>query len=247
MQISEAGLDLIRSFEGYHDKLPDGRCRAYLDRLAKPPVWTIGYGCTEGVTEGLIWTREEAEAALRREIARHESQVKRLVTVELNQNEFDALVSFTYNVGAGALASSTLLKKLNAGDRKGAAREFRRWNKAGGVVYRGLVDRRAREATLFLTPADPPAGPSMPQRVEPSPPPPPKAVDTVSQVGAGGIISQIPAPPDLSPVTAWQSFVETMIGLALWMAAAPWKVGIVAAAVAVIGWGLPWVGRRYSS
>ncbi len=168
MHVSQAGLDLIKSFEGYLDRMPDGSCRAY---LCPADVWTIGWGCTEGVSEGLVWTRQQAEEGLRRELIKHENAVKKLVTVDLNQNEFDALVSFTYNVGAGALSQSTLLRCLNAGDRAGAARAFNLWNRGGGKVLPGLVKRRAREALLFETPVDPPQKPEMPQKVEASPGP----------------------------------------------------------------------------
>ena len=168
MHISQAGLDLIKSFEGYLDRLPDGSCRAY---LCPAKVWTIGWGCTAGVTEGLIWTKDEAEKGLRTELIKHENHVKRLVTVEINQNEFDALTSFCYNVGAGALAKSTLLRCLNKNDRAGAARGFALWNKGGGKVLPGLVIRRQREATLFLSPVAAPMVPEMPQKVEASPGP----------------------------------------------------------------------------
>ena len=168
MHISQAGLDLIKSFEGYLDRLPDGSCRAY---LCPAGVWTLGWGCTEGVSEGMTWTRDQAEQGLRKELIKHENHVKRLVTVDLNQNEFDALVSFTYNVGAGALEKSTVLRCLNKDDRAAAARAFSLWNKGGGKVLPGLVSRRAREATLFLSPVEAPAKPEMPQRVEASPGP----------------------------------------------------------------------------
>lgn len=172
-QISPRGMKLIKSFEGYHTKQPDGSCVAYLDRLAKPNIWTIGYGLTEGVYEGMKLTEAEAEAALRREMAKHEAAVVRLVTVPLSQPQFDALVSFSYNVGSGALGRSTLLRKLNAGDYRGAQAGFAAWRMAGGKVYRGLVRRRKAEADLFG--ADPivlnpdvieqQATPSMPQQV----------------------------------------------------------------------------------
>jgi len=168
MHISQKGLDLIKSFEGYHDALPDGSCRAY---LCPASVLTIGFGCTSGVTEGLIWTKDQAEQGLRKELIEHESHVKRLVTVELNQNEFDALTSFCYNVGAGALAKSTVLRCLNKDDRAGAARGFALWNKGGGKVLPGLVIRRQREATLFLSPVAAPVVPEMPQKVDASPGP----------------------------------------------------------------------------
>ena len=147
--ISEEGLDLIKSFEGYHTALADGSCKAYLDRLARPMIWTIGYGLTEGVYEGMVLTAHEAEQHLMKEISGHEKAVNRLVTVPIAQEHFDALVSFSYNVGSGALGRSTLLKKLNREDYEGAEEQFKRWNKAGGKVYRGLVRRRKAEASLF--------------------------------------------------------------------------------------------------
>ncbi len=248
MKISDAGLALIKSFEGYHDELPDGSCRAYLDKLAKPHVWTIGWGCTEGVKQGMIWTREQAEQALRREVARFEKDVERLVTVDLNQNEFDALVSFAYNVGAGGLGGSTLLKKLNNGDRRGAANEFKRWKYAGGKVRPGLVDRRAREATLFLTPVKAPAEPTMPQTVEEGPAKTsPATVATVGTTAGVAAAQVIPAPPpeiaeNVTQLSAWQSLVTaarslTLYGVEFW----PWVLGFVVTIA-----GLTWWSRRAS-
>ena len=104
MQISDDGLRLIKSFEGYLDKQSDGSCVAYLCPAGVP---TLGWGCTEGVKLGMRWTEADAEAALRREIAKFEAGVARLVTVEINQNEFDALVSFHYNTGGIARAERT--------------------------------------------------------------------------------------------------------------------------------------------
>tara|TARA_R110000822_G_scaffold114620_3_gene246296 strand:- start:885 stop:1631 length:747 start_codon:yes stop_codon:yes gene_type:complete len=112
-------------------------------------IWTIGYGLTEGVYEGMRLSESDAETALRREMAKHERAIVRLVTVPLSQPQFDALVSFSYNVGSGALGRSTLLRKLNAGNYKGAQGSFAAWRMAGGKVYRGLVRRRAAEAALF--------------------------------------------------------------------------------------------------
>lgn len=160
MQIGNKGLELIKEFEGYHEALPDGSCKAYLDTLAAKKywspgyngLWTIGYGCTEGVTEGLIWTEKQAESALLKEIKKHSAAVTEMVTVKVNQNQFDALVSLSYNIGSGALSKSSLLKKLNAGDFDGAANSFKLYNKAGGKVVRGLVRRRAAEAELFGKP-----------------------------------------------------------------------------------------------
>lgn len=172
MHMSQKGLDLVKSFEGYLDRMPDGSCRAYYCPAGK---LTIGWGCTEGVTEGLVWTRQQAEEGLRRELLKHEAAVKKLVTVDLNQNEFDALTSFTYNAGSGALETSSLLKRLNRGDREGAARGFGLWVKITNPKTKkketsaGLVNRRRQEAALFLMPAEPPQVPTMPQMVVSAP------------------------------------------------------------------------------
>ncbi len=117
-------------------------------------MWTIGYGHTAAAgppvpAAGMTITAGEADAILARDLSRFEAAVARLVTVPLSQGEFDALVSFAFNVGEGALGRSTLLKKLNAGDRAGAAAEFGRWNKAGGRVLAGLTRRRAEERAMF--------------------------------------------------------------------------------------------------
>lgn len=155
--LSDKGLDLIKDFEGYERALPDGRCRAYQEVLGRRAdgsaildIPTIGWGCTKGVRMGMIWTKEQAEDALRGELQEHEAIVNRLVTVPLTQGQYDALVSFQYN--CGKLGSSTLLKRVNAGDMAGAANQFEAWTKAGGVTQRGLVRRRAAEKALFLTP-----------------------------------------------------------------------------------------------
>lgn len=152
MNLSERGLDLIKSFEGYHTALPDGRCTAYICPAGKI---TIGWGCTRGVKMGMIWTKDQAEAALRKELAGHEAAVARLVTVDINSNQRDALISFAYNLGDEKLRTSTLLKKLNKGDYVGAQAEFMRWIKhtdpetGKKVDSRGLAIRRAKEAALF--------------------------------------------------------------------------------------------------
>lgn len=183
MKFGDKGMAILREREGYHTKLPDGRCKAYLDKLADPPLWTIGYGCTEGVYEGLVWTAEQAETRLREELEKHEAYVTRLVTVPINQHQFDALVCLCYNIGPGrpksskgktipGLSTSTLLRRLNAGDYQGAAKAFAMWNRGGHGVLPGLVTRRAMEAALFLTPVDEPDEPTMAQRVQETPPRP---------------------------------------------------------------------------
>ena len=139
MQISKAGLDLIKQFEGLY--LKAYRCPA--------GVPTIGYGHTAGVAMGQTITQQQADDYLRRDVRQFERAVARLVSVPLTQGQFDALVSFAFNLGEGALAQSTLLRLLNAGDYAGAAAQFDRWNKADGRVLPGLVRRRAAERALF--------------------------------------------------------------------------------------------------
>jgi len=139
MRTSENGLALIRQAEGL-------RLRAY---KCPAGVWTIGFGTTAGVKEGQVITNERAEELLREDVKRFEDQVLRLVKVPLTQGQLDALVSFTYNLGAANLGNSTLLRLLNASDYKGAAAQFDRWTKAGGKELLGLVKRRAAERALF--------------------------------------------------------------------------------------------------
>lgn len=144
-QVSKEGLDLIKKFEGLY-------LNAYKDPVG---IWTIGYGFTgvkhnDGTVKmGQKITKKEAEDLLNRDLnTKYGPAVNRLVTVPLLQREFDALISFNFNTGG--LGKSTLLKKLNAGDKAGAANEFLRWNKAGGKVLRGLTRRRNAERAMFL-------------------------------------------------------------------------------------------------
>lgn len=150
MRISEAGIDLIKRFEGLE-------LESYLDIAG---VWTIGYGHTETAGPNQKISEREAEELLRRDLGPRERSVEQLVSVPLNQNEFDALVSFVFNVGANAFRNSTARKRLNRSDRIGAAEALTWWNKAtvNGVLreVRGLTRRRAAERALFLTPVNPP-------------------------------------------------------------------------------------------
>ena len=142
MNISKKGIDLIKRFEGC--RLKAYRCPA--------GVWTIGYGHTNNVRPDDIITQDDAEELLKRDLKVHEDNVKRVVKIALTQNQFDALVSFEYNVGYGAFANSTLLKLLNAGNYNGASKQFERWVYAGDRVLEGLVKRRKEEKGLFLKP-----------------------------------------------------------------------------------------------
>lgn len=140
MKISEKGLNLIKSFEGLELK-------AYKDSVG---VLTIGWGNTGShVKPGMIISKEQAENLLKQDVSRFERGVSELVKVQLTQNQFDSLVSFSFNLGLANLKSSTLLKKLNASDYSGAANEFLRWNRAGGVVLKGLTRRRQAEKDMF--------------------------------------------------------------------------------------------------
>jgi lysozyme len=149
MRVSQDGIDLIKSFEGC--KLEAYKCPA--------GVWTIGYGSTGAhVKEGMSITLADAERMLVNDLDRFERDVTWLAKVPLKQCQFDALVSFAYNVGsdidsdaiAEGLGDSTLMRKLNSGDVSGSAEEFKKWNKAGGKVLSGLTRRREAERLLFL-------------------------------------------------------------------------------------------------
>jgi lysozyme len=141
MQCSEKGLDLIRKYEGL-------QLAAYVCPAGK---LTIGYGHTgPDVKAGQKIDVARANELLIKDVQRFEVAVNEMVKVPMTQGMVDALVSFSFNLGAGSLKSSTLLKKLNAGDREAAADEFLRWNKANGKVLAGLTARRESERKLFL-------------------------------------------------------------------------------------------------
>ena len=139
MKCSQEGLELIKKFEGC--KLKSYKCPA--------GVWTIGYGHTEDVKEGDIVSPQEADKLLRADVFKFEEYVADNVTVKLTQNQFDALVTWTFNLGVGNLRNSTMLKKLNNADYTSVPFEMKRWNKAGGKTLDGLVRRRQAESLLF--------------------------------------------------------------------------------------------------
>jgi GH24 family phage-related lysozyme (muramidase) len=144
MKISNSGLELIKEFEGL-------RLKAYKCPAA---VWTIGYGHTSAAGEpnvltGMIISKDEAEAILRRDVVQYENGVRSRVTVPIAQGQFDALVSFAYNAGVGALQKSTLLKKVNAGKFDEVPAEFMKWTRGGGKELPGLVRRRRAEVKLW--------------------------------------------------------------------------------------------------
>lgn len=140
MSPSPACLALVTKFEGLS-------LVAYLCAAGKP---TIGYGRTRGVKLGMTCTKKEADADIMIDLHEAANAVRRLVKVPLTQGQFDALTSFVFNLGAGAFEKSTLLALLNEGKHKQAGAQFARWVHAGGKRLKGLVDRRAAEADLFL-------------------------------------------------------------------------------------------------
>lgn len=138
MKISEQCVNMVATFEGFRGeayKCPAG-------------VWTIGYGHTEDVKPGDKITEATAKAMLRTELQEFAVKVEKLLK-KATQDQFDALVSFAYNVGVSALASSTLLKKHNAGDYLAAQEQFLKWNRAAGKELAGLTKRRQHEAALY--------------------------------------------------------------------------------------------------
>ena len=146
MHVSPSGVDLICNFEGL-------RLKAYDDGVG---VWTIGFGTTKypngiRVKKGDTCTLDQAKSYMQNDLKSFEQTVNNTVKVPLNQDQFDALVSLAYNIGTNAFSKSTLVKKLNANDIRGAADQFDVWVNAGGKRMQGLVNRRAREKALFIS------------------------------------------------------------------------------------------------
>jgi lysozyme len=152
--LSPAGAALIKSFESCGRREGD----VFRPYVCPGGVLTIGWGHTNNhgrqFDRTARWTQVNCDEAFDEDMAFFEERVTRMTKVPLKQHQFDALVSFAYNVGVGNLRSSTLLRKLNAGDYDGAALEFHRWNRSKGKVLPGLVRRRAAEALLFQNIAD---------------------------------------------------------------------------------------------
>lgn len=137
----KAAVDLVKQFEGR--KLVAYKCPA--------GIWTCGYGSTgPDIVQGVTWTIWQAEDRLKTDLVKFTKAVDAMVTVDLTDNQRAALISFSYNVGTGALKASTLLALLNQGKTDEAAEQFLKWNKANGRVMVGLTTRRAAEMELFL-------------------------------------------------------------------------------------------------
>ncbi len=154
-RLSLDGIALIKSFEGFSPVAY--RCPA--------GVLTIGYGFTDGVKEGNTMSREQADKRLVYEAREYENAVFTATFGNVNQNELDALVSFSWNIGIRGMEKSTVIREHNKGNKAAAAKAFLMWNKAGGKVMNGLVRRRAAEAALYLTPEIGTAT-TMPQKID---------------------------------------------------------------------------------
>ncbi|EBX5572414.1 lysozyme [Salmonella enterica subsp. enterica serovar Kuessel] len=141
MKVSDKGRAFIRAREGV-------KLAAYQDGGG---VWTIGYGHTRGVKQGQVINHEQADEFLNNDLRQVESCISERVTVALNQNQFDALVSFVFNIGRQAFSDSTLLKKLNEGKYRAAADQFTRWVYDNDKFVQGLYNRRVAERDLFLS------------------------------------------------------------------------------------------------
>lgn len=168
-------ISLIAEFEGFRE-------RAYKDPVG---IWTIGYGFIKGVKEGDRMTRAQADLRLQRELSEYEAAVANACTLEPTQNQFDALVCFSWNVGINAMRKSSVIKAHNKGDFNAAARAFGLWNKAGGKVFPGLTRRRAAEAALYLEPIITETRQAMPQLVDPEKPMTDSTINRAS-IAAGG-------------------------------------------------------------
>ena len=148
---SDACASLIKQFEGCAKKQADGTFTAYPDPGTGGDPWTIGWGSTgPDIGKGLIWSQQQCDDRFTEHLDSFAQGVSKLLgDTPTSQSQFDAMVSFAYNVGLGNLAASTLLKLHKAGDFAGAAREFARWNKAAGKVLAGLTRRRDAESALY--------------------------------------------------------------------------------------------------
>jgi lysozyme len=199
VKTSRTGIDLIKRFEGL--ELTAYKCSA--------GVWTVGYGHTSAagmpkVEKGMKITVKEAEDILVRDLIKYEQAVTTAVNKLPTQNQFDAMVSLCFNIGPEAFAKSTLVRRFNEGDIAGAADAFLMWNKGGGKVLQGLVNRRKEEQALFLRAGVPvaPAKPSEPVSASHSPLAP-KTQPTVS-----------PETPE-TPAQSLAKWIMAAVGMAL--------------------------------
>ena len=222
---SPAGLNLIKSFEGLHRLGEDGIVRSYRCPAGK---WTIGYGHTKGVRSGMKATPEECEEFLKHDLEWCEEAVRRHVEVPLSQNQFDALVSFVFNLGEANFARSTLLKRLNKGHYDEVPGQLARWNKArvDGVLkpLRGLTRRRSAEGAMFSmdAPLASQGGDKMAQKPEPTAKKPLRKSRTMAGAAAGGVgvtlsttAEQLKGLVPYSDMMKWVFLAVAVAGIAL--------------------------------
>jgi len=147
-------IKLVQEFEGCAKRRPDGGFEAYPDPGSGGDPWTIGWGSTgPDIKKGVVWTQKQCDDRFTEHLGEFAEKVSKILgDTPTTQHQFDALVSFAYNLGPGNLSSSTLLKKHKARDFAGAAAEFAKWNKAAGKVMAGLTRRRLAEAALYAKP-----------------------------------------------------------------------------------------------
>lgn len=230
--VSEAGVRLVKKFEGLHKVGDDGLIHSYRCPAGK---WTIGWGSCKGVRSGMRITKEEAEQRLIDDLDEHAKAIHRYVEVPLSQNQYDALTSFIFNVGAANFKSSTLLKRLNAGLYHDVPDQLMRWNKArvdGKLTpLRGLTRRRTAEAALFAMDAKlaDDGGDKMPQKVEEGKPKPLTQSKTMAGAGVAGAATALSEiTPQIEALVPYSDSMKTIFllcaigGIAL-VAYSRWK------------------------
>lgn len=220
--VSQQGVELVKKFEGLHKLKEDGLVHSY---RCPAGVWSLGYGFTKGVRSGTKMTVQECEDRLLEELNEFGAQVRRVVDVPLTQSQFDAIVSLTFNIGIGNLKSSTLLRKLNAGDYAAVPAQMMRWNKArvdGKLTpLKGLTRRRAAEAAVFTMDAQLPSddgGDTMVQKVTVQDKKPLTKSKTMAGAGVAGAATVL---SEITPqVEALIPYAESMKTLFLLLALA---------------------------
>lgn len=230
--VSEAGVRLVKKFEGLHKVGDDGMIHSYRCPAGK---WTIGYGSTKGIRSGMRITEAEAENLLADDLNEHGKAVHRYVEVPLSQNQYDALTSLVFNIGPANFKSSTLLKKLNAGQYNEVPDQLMRWNKArvdGKLTpLRGLTRRRTAEAALFAMDAKLAAdgGDMMPQKIEEAKPKPLTQSKTMAGAGVAGAATALSEiAPQIEALVPYSDSMKTIFllcalgGIAL-VAYSRWK------------------------
>lgn len=230
--VSEAGVRLVKKFEGLHKVGDDGLIHSYRCPAGK---WTIGWGSCKGVRSGMRITEAEAEQRLMHDLDEHAKAIHRYVEVPLSQNQYDALTSFIFNVGAANFKSSTLLKRLNSGLYHEVPDQLMRWNKArvdGKLTpLRGLTRRRTAEAALFAMDAKLAAdgGDKMPQKVEEAKPKPLTQSKTMAGAGVAGAATALSEiTPQIEALVPYSDSMKTLFllcaigGIAL-VAYSRWK------------------------